>query len=54
MLGQLLIDDPHGFRAAGAWRIAVTDESGLELFGVQAVASSAPPVDIEIVPNPAS
>jgi len=54
MLGQMLVDDPQGFRAAGGWRIAVTGENGLELFGVQAVASSAPPVEIEIVPNPAT
>ena len=53
MLGQFLLDDPQEFRSAGTWRIAVTDESGVEVFGVQAVASSAPPVEIEIVPNPA-
>ena len=52
-LGQMLIDDPQGLCAAGAWKIVVTTETGQTLFSVQASAGTSPVVDVTVVPIPA-
>ena len=53
MFGQLLIDDPQGFGAAGEWQLTVTDEARQALFTVRARIADAEPLRIEVVPNPA-
>jgi hypothetical protein len=51
-IGQSLVDRPGEIWALGKWRLTVSDEGRMTLFAIDVVATEAPSVRIEVLPNP--
>jgi len=54
LAGELLKDNARAFWQCPEWQLTVTDDRGLALFTVHVLASDAPVLQVEIIPqNPA-